>query len=115
MNITQLATINTNELFDSLTALKPAQAVDILAKLEQVQKNLKETLDEVKTWLANSLEDDSKSIDGEYYQLTVTTTSNEKSTYDPNLIFQKLRTLSPEIQKSFLEIVQVSIKAKKVL
>ena len=104
--ITTIEQSNQKSIFDYLTLINPADAVDALPKLKTFVKELTETIKEVEQYLVSS----NQSIEGDEYILSSSLVDDIKSEYNPNLIFVFLRDLSPEIQKDFLDNVKITKK-----
>jgi hypothetical protein len=104
--ITTIEQSNQKSIFDYLTLINPADAVDALPKFKNFAKELTETIKEVEQYLVSS----NQSIEGDEYILSSSLVDDIKSEYNPNLIFVFLRDLSPEIQKEFLNNVKITKK-----
>ncbi len=104
--ITTIQEVKQSSIFDYLTSINPANAVDALPKLKNFAKELKTTIDEVEAYLVAS----NQSIEGDEYILSSSLVDDIKSEYNPNLIFLHLKNLDIEIQKEFLELVKITKK-----
>jgi hypothetical protein len=104
--ITTIEQSNQKSIFDYLTLINPADAVDALPKLKNFAKELTETIKEVEQYLVSS----NQSIEGDEYILSSSLVDDIKSEYNPNLIFLLLKNLDVEIQKEFLELVKITKK-----
>jgi hypothetical protein len=105
-NIENISSISQSNLFDLLVECKPQEAVERIAKLETFIKNAKATLEEAKAYIAGEV---GESIEGENYQLTTNSTNNYVESYNPNMIFNKIKS-NESMSIEFLNLVKVNKK-----
>jgi hypothetical protein len=104
----QLTITDANLVFDTITTMPVAEAIDTIEYIKTVAKKLTSTAKELETYFGSK--DIDGVVSGTNYELVTKQSSGESSTYNPQNVFDILKNIDVELAKEFLTRIKVTKK-----